>query len=116
MFKLQANPTFAAPVPLTVPGLPEPLVVTIIFRHKNRASLKAWMQGGVGKDAAALLHELIVDWSGVQGPDGEVVPYSLTALATLLGDYWPAMDEITDAYLRELKESKTKNSVRLPAA
>ena len=116
MFKLQANPTFAVPVPITVPGLPEPLNVTITFRHKNRAALNAWFSNAGGKEAAALLHELIVDWSGVQGPDGAEVTYSLTALHALVSDYWAAQEEIMDCYLRELKESKTKNSLRLQAA
>lgn len=116
MFKLQANPTFTCAVPITVPGLPEPLSVNITFRHKNRDALNTWLQSCVGKDAAAMLHELIVDWAGVHGPDGEPVPYSLTALHTLVGNYWAALEEITECYLRELKESKAKNSVRLPAA
>jgi hypothetical protein len=116
MFKLNPTPTFTVPVPLTVPGLPEPLEVNITFRHKTRAALRAWVDAGRGKDEVALLHELIEGWSGVFDDAGAPVPYSLTALNDLVGSYWAAQEEISDAYLRELKESKTKNSVRLRAA
>lgn len=116
MFCLQPNPTFTAPVPITVPGLPEPLEVQFTFRHKNKAALKAWAVDGVDKDDAALLHELIVGWSGMQDSKGAEVPYSLTALHELINSYWAARDEITAAYLAELKDSKAKNSVRLQAA
>jgi hypothetical protein len=116
MFKLKPNPTFTVPVPITVPGMPEPISVSITFRHKNKAALRTWMTEGFGKTDAALLHELIVEWSGMQDEAGENVPYSLTALTDLIDSYWAAREEITDAYLVELKESKAKNSVRLPAA
>lgn len=116
MFKLQPNPTFPATVQITVPGLPEPIDVQITFRHKNKAALRAWVADGAGKSAAALLHELIVSWTGMQDEKGADVPYSLTALTDLLDGYWAAGDEITEAYLTELKESKAKNSVRLRAA
>lgn len=116
MFKLTPNPTFTVPVPITVPGMPEPIEVQITFRHKNKAALRAWVVDGAGKDDAALLHDLIVDWAGMQDEKGANVPYSLTALAELLDGYWSARDDITDAYLTELKESKSKNSKRLQAA
>lgn len=116
MFKLNPNPTFSVPVPITVPGMPEPIEVQITFRHKNKAALRTWILDAAGKDDAALLHELIVDWSGMQNDKGENVPYSLTALAELLDGYWAARDDITDAYLIELKESKAKNFRRLQAA
>jgi len=116
MFKINPNPTFAVAVPLTVPGLPEPLEVTFTFRHKTRDALRAWVESGRGKDEIALLHELIEGWAGVFDDAGAPVPYSLTALNNLVGGYWAAQEEISDAYLRELKESKTKNSVRLRGA
>lgn len=109
MFQLCPNPTFCAQVPLSVPGLPEPLKVAITFRHKTKPALRAWTLEGRGKEDAALLHELIVSWDGVKDAAGHEVPYSLTALNDLLTNYWPACDEITLTYLTELKESKTKN-------
>lgn len=113
MFQIQPNPTFAVPVPISVPGMPEPLAITITFRHKNKAALRAWADASADKDDAVLLHELITTWSGLQDDKGADVPYSLAALNDLISGYWAARDEITGAYLKELKESKTKNSVRL---
>lgn len=113
MFKLNPNPTFACAVPLTVPGLPEPLEVQFTFRHKTDTQLAAWILESKGQDELVLLHGLIVSWSGVKDDAGAEVPYSLTALTDLLGNYWAAKDEIASAYARELKESKTKNFVRL---
>lgn len=116
MFKLNPNPTFTATVPLTVPGMPEPIEVQITFRHKNKAALRTWVIEGAGKSVETLLHELIVSWTGMQDDKGADVPYSLTALTDLLDGYWAAGDEITEAYLTELKESKAKNYKRLQAA
>lgn len=116
MFKINPNPTFACDVPITVPGLPEPLVVSCTFRHKTEKQLAAWILESKGKDEVVLLHGLIVSWSGVKNDAGDDVPYSLTALTDLLGNYWAAKDEIASAYARELKESKTKNFVRLRTA
>jgi hypothetical protein len=67
------------------------------------------MRDGRGKDDCALLHELIVSWDGMTDADVAEVPYSLTALNDLITNYWCASDEITEAYLHELKESKRKN-------
>lgn len=44
------------------------------------------------------------------GDDGADVPYSITALEDIITKYWPAREEITDAYLNELRGSKAKNS------
>jgi len=116
MFKINPNPTFTAAVPLTVPGLPEPLEVNFTFRHKNEAQLAAWVLESKGHDEVAVLHGLIVSWSGIKDDEGNEVPYSLTALTDLVGNYWAAKDEIATAYRKELRESKIKNFVRLRAA
>ena len=110
MFKLNPSPTFVAQVPLSVPGLAEPLEVAITYRHKNKTALGAWMAGAAGKADAELLHEVIAGWSGMQGEDGAEVPYSLTALTDLLENYPAAHGELFKAYLRELTEAKRKNS------
>lgn len=109
MFKLHPGPEFTAAVPVSVPGLPEPLDVQITFRHKTKDALKAWMLDAEGKTDAAVLHQIIVSWSGVY-VDGQQVPYSLTALTDLLGNYSVAHLEIQRGYLRELTEAKKKIS------
>ena len=109
MFKLQPAPTFDATVPLSVPGLAEPLGVTFTFRHKNKTQLATWLTAAAGKQDAALLHEVVTGWQGMQADNGDAEPYSLAALTTLLENYPTAHSEIFRAYLRELSESKRKN-------
>lgn len=109
MFKLNPNPTFTVAVPLTVPGMPEPLEVNMTFRHKNKTALSKWMQEAAGKDDSALLHEVLSGWSGMQDDTGCDVPYSLSALTDLLCNYPASHSEIFRAYLQELTEAKRKN-------
>jgi hypothetical protein len=109
MFKINPAPTFAAQVPLSVPGLPAPLEVAITFKHKNRAALAKYLTDLPGKEHAVYLDEIIEAWTGIHDDAGEPVPYSLTALTDLLGAYSVAHAEILAAYTRELTESKRKN-------
>lgn len=109
MFKLNPSPTFTAQVPISVPGLPEPLELAVTFRHKNKAALQKWMSEAGGKEDAALLHEVVEGWTGLQDDAGVDVPYSLTALTDLLNNYSAAHGELFRAYLRELTEAKRKN-------
>lgn len=109
MFKLTPDPTFAAAVPITVPGMPAPLELPVVFRHKNRTAYNAWVDGFKDKADAAILHEVIVSWSNVQDEAGQEVPYSLSALTNLLGNYAQATAELYSAYKRELTESRAKN-------
>ncbi len=109
MFKINPAPTFTVAVPLSVPGLPEPLEISITYRHKNREALAKYLADLAGKQHTAYLHEIIEGWSGIHGPDGEPLPYSLTALTDLLGNYSVAHAELLAAYTRELTEQKRKN-------
>lgn len=109
MFKLNPNPTFVAAVPLSVPGMAEPLEVSFTFRHQNKAALSKWMTDAKGKSGSENLHKIIADWVGVFGEDGLQVPYSLTALTDLLENYSAAEGEIFRAYMQELTEAKRKN-------
>lgn len=109
MFKLNPSPDFACAVPLSVPGQPEPLDLQVTFKHKNKAALQSWFESVAGKPDAALLHDVIKSWSGMQDDAGAEVPYSLSALTELLNNYACAHQELFAAYLRELTESKRKN-------
>lgn len=107
MFNLNPSPTFKAPVPLSVPGLKQPLEVEFVFRHKTRTAAEKWMQRYVDTPTPELLNEVVEGWSLKR--DGEPVPYSLTALCELCEAYTPARSEISDAYLIELTQAKRKN-------
>jgi len=108
MFKIAAQPTFTCDVPLSVPGMPEPVAIKVTFHHKNRDALARHLAEAPGMADAAVLHPLIAGWTGVHDAAGEPVPYSLTALNELLENYTPAAAEFHRAYLRELTEAKKK--------
>ncbi|MES2909883.1 MAG: phage tail assembly chaperone [Pseudomonadota bacterium] len=108
MFKLVPSPTFAAEVPLSVPGVSQPLNVLVTFKHQNRDALKAWVFSAPQKDDVELLGGVIVTWSGVVDEAGQPVPYNLSALSDLLANYSPSRSELFHAYLNELTEAKKK--------
>lgn len=110
MFQLSPAPTFSCQVPLSVAGIPEPMALQVTFRHKNKTQLQAWVESALAKPDVAVLHEVIKDWSGMQGADGQEVPYSQGALSDLLNNYPISHAELYQAYVRELGESKRKNS------
>lgn len=118
--RIDPNPTFAAKVGLSVPGQAAPAELELVFRHRDKEALQAWMAGGsAGAGAPAdpppartdaeFLGEVVAGWSGVQDAAGADVPYTPEAFARLLKNYPAAAGEIYRAYLRELTESRLKN-------
>lgn len=110
MFKIVADPTFVAAVPLSRPGLSAPIVVQVTYRYKNRDELRAWIARSGTVDDVQYLDEVIESWTGVQDEKGEVVPYSVTALSDILARFTPSRGEFFRTYLSELTDSKRKNS------
>jgi hypothetical protein len=110
MFKIDPDPTFTAPVPLSRPGVSDPINVLVTFRHKNRDALTTWLAKKGKVDDVELLGEVIEKWSGLQTAEGEEVAFSATTLSTLLANYTPARHELFRSYLNELTDSKRKNS------
>jgi hypothetical protein len=109
-FRLNPNPTFKAAVPLSVPGLEQPLSVSMTFRHKTQEQLADWMARAPGRSDPDVLGEVLVDWDGVQDDDGGPVPFSYANLVALLGNYPASKGEIFSTYLAELTKAKRKNS------
>lgn len=110
MFKINPNPTFKADVQLTVIGSTEPAKLVVTFKHKGRKALADWValpkkmaDAGTPIKDADYLDEVIADWEGVDAP------YSVEALDTLLDAYQPAGQELFEAYIRALTESRAKN-------
>lgn len=110
MFKLIPNPTFKTDVQLTVTGSTEPVKLSITFKHKGRKALADWValpkkmvDAGTPVKDAAYLDEVIADWEGVDAP------YSVEALDALLDAYQPAGQELFEAYIHALTESRAKN-------
>lgn len=115
MFNLNPNPTFSAVTPITVPGVDQPAMLTIVWRHKGRADLKAWIDTlGKVSDEQALL-QVIADWEGVVDDNRLPVPFGRGALADLLDAYPASGGELCTSYLRALTESRLGNSERRPA-
>jgi hypothetical protein len=109
MFNLVPTPTFSAPVPLSVPGLADPLEVRVTFRHKTREALAKWLADAGQRADGDMLHDVITEWTGMADEQGEPVPYSRTALETLLDNYPAARGELFAVYVSELSKSKRKN-------
>jgi hypothetical protein len=108
MFDFIPAPVFAGIVGLSVPGQAAAWDVEFQFRHKGKKALAAWVDSWVGRGDEDILADVIEGWAVKRG--GEHVPYTKTALAELLDAYPAAAKEIRDSYLRELTESKRKNS------
>lgn len=109
MIKLNPDPTFETLVKITVPGHPAPVEVPMTFRHMPTDERVEWLKASAEKKMVDALPEIIVDWKGVMGDDGQVVPYSKEALNTLLNNYPAAATEILRAWGAELLESRIKN-------
>lgn len=108
MFNLDPNPTFTAPVPLSVPGLQQPLEVNFTFKHLTRTGVEKWFERYLEARSHEVLAEVIEGWDMKR--NGAPVPYSVSALAELCESYTPARSEISDAFLIELTRAKRKNS------
>lgn len=123
VFKINPDPTFSTFVRLTVPGNAVPARISITWRHKTAEGLDEWYLRNVDRKSANALDEVIDGWgapaqnetgdeeSGIApiGADGEKLPYTREALATLLSNYPTATSELVRGYLLALKESKVKN-------
>lgn len=109
MIKLTPNPTFKAPVLLTVPGLAEPVQLEMTFRHMPADQANEWIRNNQEKHSSAALAEIIVGWDGVLDENEQPVPFSAEALDTLLRNYRPATLEIVTAWLKEMGASRLKN-------
>lgn len=110
MFSLDSSPEFTADVPLSRPGISEPIAIKVTFRHKTRDALQTWIAGAPTSEDVDLLNQVIVGWTGVFDKDGAPVPYSVTVLSDLLNTFPPSRGEIFRAYLSELTDAKRKNS------
>jgi hypothetical protein len=104
--KLQPNPTFWTPVPISVPGSEKPAIVDIEFVHKTKEQIKDFYEALQKEDRSdeAILGDIIKTWKGI---DAE---YSPSALRDLLSNYPASGLEILKAYGAALTESRRKNS------
>lgn len=104
------NPTFRARVQLTVPGEPD-AAIEFVFRHKSPKALTEWHQTFGDKTSAEALSEVVEKWAGgVIDENGDEVPYTPENFALFLAAHAPRAEELLETYLREVFESRRKNS------
>lgn len=108
MFKRNPPKTFKATIKVTVPG-GEPEPIEFEFKHKTRSGLAEWQANMAGKTDRELVPEFVAGWSGVIGPDGDQVPWSVDEFVLLTENYPAAALEIYAGYVRALTESRAKN-------
>ncbi len=125
MFTLVPDPTFNAPVQLTVPGHEQPASLVLTFAAMGRKAFKGWMAQAAAvatitdddqrnQAEAQWLSKAVLGWpdpadGGPVLPDGSPAPYSVQALAQLLDTYPDSGPEILAAYQRALFEARAKN-------
>jgi hypothetical protein len=108
MFTLEPNPTFTAPVSIPLPG-GEIATVDFTFAHKGRKALQRFLDRVKDMPDAEAVAEILGDWSGISGADGEPLPYTPEALEALLDNHHGAAMAILQTYIRELTGARVKN-------
>jgi len=103
MLKLIPEPKFKADVPLTIPGKPEPVVVSMTFKYMTRQQFISFMEDEKDRLLTDTVGELITGWDGF---DAE---YSRENLNTFFEHYPNAPIEIWREYNKQLFESRVKN-------
>lgn len=109
MFTLDPKPTFRSTVQVPVAGEASSAPLVLLFRHKGKRDLRAWIEGATGQRDAEFLGAVVANWEGVQDENGQAVPFTPEAFDKLLDTYAAAGDAIFNAYLRELTEARSKN-------
>lgn len=113
--KIVPHPTFRARVAFTVPGEPD-ASIEFVFRHKSPAALGEWHKTFSSRSSAQALAEVVEKWTGgVVDENGDEVPYSPENFALFLAAHAPRSEELLETYLKEVFESRRKNSKRQPA-
>lgn len=101
-FKILANPTFRASVPIPVPGgKREP--VPFDFKHYSQSGWEAYLKEHEGIKISEAIFDVVTGWK----IDGE--EFSKDALATLMDEYPGAESAIWETYHQERFGAREKN-------
>lgn len=101
---LTPAPTFKAPAKIRVPGVAEPVSVTVTWRHKGVKEFQEWFASARGRDDAEVLDEVMVEWGAEIDQ-----PYSRENLSTLLNAYPGSSLDFLEAYRDGLHLGRRKN-------
>jgi hypothetical protein len=117
MFCIDPDPTFTAPVAITLPGGQRTGTISLTFRPLGRRELAGWLADAIDPTAdarvrsdAEYLARVVVGWADVRDAEGREVPFGVAMLEDLLNRYPTAGGEIHRAYLAALTEAAAKNS------
>lgn len=102
MFKLDPKPTFQATVQITLPG-GESLPLPVIFRHKTKTQLQAWLRDTSQGDMEMALD--VIESVPDKGADQPLTAF----LEQLFENYPAAALDVYLTYRRELTQSRVKN-------
>ena len=108
MFQLDPSPTFTAPVAIPLPG-GETATIDFTFTHMGRKSLQEFLAAVKDLPDGEAAKEILADWSGVAGADGEPLPITDENIMALLDNYHGAALAILQTYIRELTGQRVKN-------
>lgn len=111
MFKLQANPTFKAIVPITRLGEDAPGLIEFKFKNVGVKRFDALIEASrsTTKNDLELLSELIESWAPEDEEHGVDTPYSADALAALVDAFPSAVSDILIGYRMEMLGQRRKN-------
>lgn len=102
MFELDPKPTFPSTVQITRPGR-ESLPLPVVFRHKTKTQLQAWLRDTSQGDMEMALD--VIDSVPDKGAD-----QTLTAFLEKLFESYPAAAlDVYLTYRHELTQSRVKN-------
>lgn len=116
LLRIVPNPTFWAPVRITVPGQAQPAQIELQFRHLGKQALRGWVESGRTPNPdgslptdVQWLGQVVADWRGPVDEGGRAETFAPAAFAAVLDAYATAGPEIYSAYLAALSESRAKN-------
>jgi hypothetical protein len=99
--KLQANPFFAAPVAISVPGAAD-VKVEFTFKHRTRDELDSFLKTAGDLKDADLILAVATGWELDD-------PYTKENIALLVQNYISSPKAVFSAYLEELVKAREKN-------
>ncbi len=105
MFRLDPQPTFPATVQISQPGGGQ-LPLRLVFRHQTSTQLKEFL-AAQGLSNSQMLERMV---AGVHADDKPADMADAVFLERVLEAYPASASDILRTYLRELTESRVKNS------
>jgi hypothetical protein len=103
MLKLTPDPTFKAPVSITIPGELKTGSITFTFKYRSRSEMQELFKRAKSLSSVESFREVVIDWDwpGVELTDENIEKF--------LNNYPASTTEIATAYQKLSLESRVKN-------